>query len=385
VRALLDTFVASSIGAGRSDRQNAEVFLEQQVAEYARRLSDSEQRLADFKKKNLGLMPDQRGDYFARLQGELAARNKIRSDLAVAIQQRDQFVRKIGSGPQGVAATTAAPTMQQVQSAQALDARIREAHSSLDALLDKYTDRHPQVVSEREMILRLEEQRQAELGHVRITNPTRTEASPIAVDAVVQNLQIALNNVDVQIATLDMQLKHSESQLAELQRTVTVGAEIEAGLARLNRDYGVTKAQYESLLQRLESAHISNDADRSDKLRFKILEPPRVALRPMKPNRPLLLAGVLFGATSLGAGVALLRAQTRSVFFSRAAVSASLNLPVIGTVSKAYSAQERSAQLRGYLAYGIAVSLLVAFVTAAAAFNFPLSQLLRHTIGMGVE
>jgi len=59
---------------------------------------------------------------------------------------------------------------------------------------------------------------------------------------------------------------------------------VEAELATLVRDYGVTKTQYEALLQRLQTAHLSNDADRSEDHRFKILEPPRAALNPVAPN-----------------------------------------------------------------------------------------------------
>src|SRR4051812_31824845 len=89
VQTLLDTFVEASVGAGQTDTANAQKFFKQQVDEYERRLSESESRLAEFKKKNVGLMPDQRGDYFVRLQTELSANDKTRMDLAIAERQRD--------------------------------------------------------------------------------------------------------------------------------------------------------------------------------------------------------------------------------------------------------------------------------------------------------
>ena len=51
VKTLLDTFVNKSLGAGRTDTQNAENFLAKEVASYESRLSDSEQKLAEFKKR----------------------------------------------------------------------------------------------------------------------------------------------------------------------------------------------------------------------------------------------------------------------------------------------------------------------------------------------
>lgn len=371
VKTLLDTFVTSSIDAGRSDTRNAQAFLSQQVAEYERRLSASEQRLAEFKKKNIGLMPDQRGDYFARLQAETANRDKLQSDLAVAVGQRDALRRKIASDlPPGLSVTAPVLTNQQIHAAEALDLRIREAKTTLASLLDKYTDLHPQVIAQKEMIQRLEQQRQQEFAGVRATNAVRSETSPVAVDPVVQTLQIALNDADVRVQTLQTQLQQSQAQIAQLRQTVTTGPEIEAELARLNRDYGVTKAEYEALLQRLESARISSDADRSAEQRFKVLEPPRVALRPVKPNKSRLLVGVLLLALAAGVGFAVFRAQTQPVFFSRTAVSSALGLPVIGVVSRAETARQAAQRRWHSVAYVSAVTTLILIIACASLFSF---------------
>lgn len=383
VRALLDTFVNSSIGGRRSDTENAESFLAAQVADYERRLSDSEERLANFKKKNIGLMPDQRGDYFARLQGELATRSKLQTDLAVAEQQRDELRRKIAGDSRADLVGRPPPTDREIHAAEALDARIRDAQGTVDSLLDKYTERHPQVIAAQETLRRLQEQRQAELGGVRHTNATRTELSPVAVDPVVQNLQIALNSADVQLASLQTQLHQSDVRVAELQRMVTTGPEVEAELSRLNRDYGVTKAQYEALLQRLESARISNSADRSEELRFKVLEPPREPLRPAQPRRLLLVLGALAGALALGGAVAVLRAQLHPVLYSKSGLAAATGLPVLGTVTLSRSDRELLDRRRDILYYASALAAMVTVLVMAAVFNYPASRMVRGMLGLG--
>jgi polysaccharide chain length determinant protein (PEP-CTERM system associated) len=368
VNTLLDAFVSSSIDAGRSDTKSAEAFLAQQVSEYEQRLSQSEQRIADFKKKNIGLMPDQRGDSFARLQAETANRDKLQGDLAVAVGQRDALRRKISGDAPG-AALTASLTDQQIQAAEALDLRIREARTALAALLDKYTDQHPQVIAQKEMIQRLERQRQQEFGGVRATNASRSETSAVAVDPVVQNLQIARNEADVKVETLQTQLQRSQALIADLRQTMTTGPEIEAELARLNRDYGVTKTQYETLLQRLESARISSDADRSAEQRFKVLESPLVALRPVKPNKPMLQLGVMLAALAAGGAFGVFRAQTQPVFFSRRTVSAALGLPVIGVVGRAETLQQSARRRWRAVAYVVAVAALVTLIGSASVFS----------------
>ena len=384
VLALLDTFVSDSVGTRRADAQNAEKFLARQVVEYEKRLSDSEQQLAEFKKRNIGLMPDQRGDYFTRLQAELANRAKIQSDLAIVLQQRDELRRKIAGDSGSEAAALTPPTNQEIQSAVALDARIRDARTQLDSLLERYTDAHPQVLAQKEAIRRLEEQRQRELGGIRSTNGTRGQGGGAPVDAVVQNLQIALNSADVQAAALQTQLRQKDAVIADLQKTVTTGPEIEAELARLNRDYGVTKTQYETLLQRLETARISNDVDRSEELKFKILDPPHIPVLPVSPKRSMLLAGVVVFAFIAAFAVALLRGQTQPVYFSKSALRSAIALPIVGVVTRAYWDEEQSQRRREYALYALLGAAVVVMVAGAMVFNFRASQALRHVLGLEV-
>lgn len=61
VALLLDSFVTETLGGKREGAQQAQRFLESQIGEYESRLSAAEARLAEFKKKNVGLMPTQSG------------------------------------------------------------------------------------------------------------------------------------------------------------------------------------------------------------------------------------------------------------------------------------------------------------------------------------
>jgi polysaccharide chain length determinant protein (PEP-CTERM system associated) len=383
VQNLLDTFVQRSLGAGRADTQSAERFLTQQVADYEARLSESERQLADFKKKNLGNMPDQRGDSFVRLQAEIANLEKVRTDLAVEKRQRDELRGKIsGTDSRGSAALQALPTSQEIQLATALDARIRDAKRQVDDLLLKFTEHHPDVQAAEETLRALEKQREVELGSVRATNGSQSETSSAPVDPVIQNLQIALNGADVQVAALETQEQQAAARVTELRQVLTTGPEVEAELARLNRDYGVTKVQYEALLQRLESAKLSNDADRSEDLRFKILEPPRLPIQPVSPNRLLLLIGVLVFSVLIGGAVAFVLALTQPVFFSKKAITSATGLPVIGVVSRARTPRLLAAERRASFTYASFALLLITAVTVAAVFNYPISKLLQHLVGL---
>lgn len=76
-------------------------------------------------------------------------------------------------------------------------------------------------------------------------------------------------------------------------------------LTKLRRDYDVDERMYSSLLQRLETAKISQTLEKSDKgTKFMVLEPARLPLVPVKPNKPLIIiAGVMLG---MGLGLVLI-------------------------------------------------------------------------------
>ncbi len=95
---LLNTFVEGSLGGNRAGSQQAQRFLTDQIAEYERRLSAAEDRLADFKRRNVGLMPGAQGDYFSRLQGEMAALDKAKASYTIAVRRRDELQRQLAAG-----------------------------------------------------------------------------------------------------------------------------------------------------------------------------------------------------------------------------------------------------------------------------------------------
>src|ERR1044072_8095474 len=82
VKTLLNTLVEQTLSGKRKGSENAQKFLEAQLKLYETRLRDSENSLAEFKKRNVGLMPTDQGQggggggYFQQLQAEMDASKK---------------------------------------------------------------------------------------------------------------------------------------------------------------------------------------------------------------------------------------------------------------------------------------------------------------------
>jgi len=390
VSTLLDTFVRNSLNVSRSDTENAEQFFDDQVKDYEKQLSEKEQQLADFKKRNIGFMPDQRGDYFARLQAETASLEKIESELVVAEQQRNALRTKLSAGIAGggagavdQAAMADALSPQNIQAATALDEQVRESRKQLNELLLRFTERHPDVIALKEKIQRLEGQRASQFASVRQTNGTVVPNSGgVVVDPVVQSLQISLNSADLQITSLRAQQAQAGARVAELRRMVNAGPEVEAELSTLNRDYGVIKERYEDLLRRRESARLSNSADRNESVRYRELEPPHKPVLPSGPNRPLFLFGVAIFALGCGAVAAVGMALIRPVFYTRSQVAARTGLPVLGVISAVRTGREMAMdRMQRVFLWGVLASVLVGLVFLGS-LSTTISDMLRTALGM---
>ncbi|MGH8328799.1 MAG: hypothetical protein ACRET2_18770, partial [Steroidobacteraceae bacterium] len=98
VAKLLNTFVEGALGGKQRGSEEAEKFLTQQITQYGERLSASEQRLAAFKKRNVGLLPGEQGDYFSRLQTAMTQLTKDNENLSLEQRKRAALAQELHTG-----------------------------------------------------------------------------------------------------------------------------------------------------------------------------------------------------------------------------------------------------------------------------------------------
>jgi polysaccharide chain length determinant protein (PEP-CTERM system associated) len=337
VGALLNTLIVDTLGGKRQGSQDAQKFLETQIKDYETRLRAAEDRLANFKKQNVGAMPTEQGGYFTRLQAEMDAAKTSQTSLSVALSRRDELSRQLHGEPTVTPATMegAARAPGAAPGGDTLS-RIHETQARLDELLLNYTDKHPDVIAARQTLTELNQRRAEELESLRRGDPTAVANSGLAANPVYQSIQVALNQADVEIATLRRQLGDHQSRVAELRRALDTMPKVEADYAQLNRDYDVNKTQYTALLTQLEKAKLSQEADTSGSVRFEIVEPPNAEYRPVAPRRALLVLGVFALSLVIGAALAYLLQILKPVFWSVRTLSENTGATVLGAVSAAF-------------------------------------------------
>ena len=83
------------LGDKTQDSSSAIRFIDEQIRSYEEKLIAGENNLKAFKQKNIGIMPQQGGDYYSQLSQSVEDLNKTRLELREAEQARDAIKRQI--------------------------------------------------------------------------------------------------------------------------------------------------------------------------------------------------------------------------------------------------------------------------------------------------
>jgi polysaccharide chain length determinant protein (PEP-CTERM system associated) len=378
---LLTAFIENTMGGKQQNSEQAQEFLAAQLQENEARLREAEQRLAAFKKENVGTMPGAEGDYFTRLQNEMDANKKARTALSIALSRRDELTRQLREGAstaaEGAGRVVARSADGRPASSGDTAGRLQEARQKLADLLTQYTEKHPAVAALREEIADLEARRARELDALRRGDPQAVAATGASSDPVYQSIQLALNEVSVEVASLRGEISQHEQKIAELRRLVQTVPEVEAEFARLNRDYDVTKAQYLELLERMQKAKLGQDAEASSSgVVLQVLDPPNASLQPVAPRRPLLILLVFGMGLAAGAALAYVLSKVHPVFNHALELEKITGRPVLGAVSLTNVDQVHADERKGYLRFAAVAAGLVLALAVVLLVSRDLPSLL---------
>ena len=263
----------------------------------------------------------------------------------------------------------------QMPVANQLNEQIVDREVKLAQLLIENTEAHPTVVEMRRQIEELKRHRNNEIKRV-ITTALSKGADP----TIYQDLATALNeplnpdedakrNPTIRAAKeayrawverLDTTLaKQNEQPIPQVQVVTTTkdpnsttggggGVEIigsstsslslgpreEQELARLTRDYDVHSKTYQQMQERLERAKITQRLGDSDEgTKFKMLEPARLPLHPVRPNLAKFFIFALFLGSLVGAGIAFVAEYLDQSFQTAEDLQQALGIPVVGSIS----------------------------------------------------
>jgi polysaccharide chain length determinant protein (PEP-CTERM system associated) len=374
IQSLVSIFIESGLGATRNDAASAKAFINDQIKSYQVKLEEAEARLKDFRLRNIDVQMGEGRDVATRLSEMSSQLEKAKLELREAENARDAAKSELASLQSRPAGSTGLPNLLQdtavTVATPEIDARLDAQRRQLDALLQRFTEQHPDVLSTRRLVRDLEEQKRKEVQELRKAAlaapqiPSAGGGNSLAAQEL--NRMMAIS--EVQVAALKARVSEYAGRYNLVRASLKNAPQLEAEAAQLNRDYAIHKKNYEDLVARRESAAMSGDLDvASGMADFRLIDPPRVSPQPVFPNRPLLLPLALLAALAAGLFAAFAASQVRPVFFHPGEMRARFELPILGMVSSvlgdAEVRQRRVDRLRFFAASGGLVLLFAAGMT----------------------
>ncbi|MCU0944309.1 MAG: hypothetical protein MUF65_02935 [Rubritepida sp.] len=359
VRTLLDFFIERAASNDRQQMQNARNFVNQQIAAYETQLRQAEQRRAEFRARYLDLLPNDAFGGQSRLEQARDQLASLEGQLEDARLRRTVLSQQLEAMPTTITAS-------QLQGGPAAVSRLAQAERDLAELRLRFTDQHPAVQQQRNLIAELragggggEPSRPAQGGAAgrggNAAGAAAASGATVLPNPAREPLQARLVDIDLSIASLERQIRAERAEVERLEAVLRGAPQIQLQFANLDRDYGVLRRQYEELLGRRESLQLAGAARTgADQVRLEIIEPPTVPNNPTGPNRALFSSMVLIVGLGGGAAVMVLLGLLDRSFYTVQDMRG-LGLPVLGSVSLVDPPRHAGP----VLVFGVGVLLLV--------------------------
>ncbi len=296
-------------------------FLDSELEKTRKNLEEREQRLAAYRTKYMGGLPDELDSNLKtldRLQKQLSDKNmelrearNAKAMIETQISQSREMLVQPFEDPFASSDFEDYNTLVDSMN----ENNLKVAQAQYDNLLLQYTEKHPDVVKIKKTIDKLtaiveaerkafKQKQQEELEKEKLQEeensaPISTDQSNMEFTAVQQGSQ--LQNIKKLIETLKGDIKTIEEKMALYQQRVEDTPKRELELQSLKRDYANIQGVYHSLLDRKLEAELSVNMERKQKgEQFKILDHAQLPEKPISPNVKMLFllsvaSGLLFG------------------------------------------------------------------------------------------
>jgi uncharacterized protein involved in exopolysaccharide biosynthesis len=219
---------------------------------------------------------------------------------------------------------------------------IAAMEDELNKLLVDSTEKHPMVIELRKNITAAK--KELEKGDYAIHSPSTTESDP---DLKILKEELSQMRQELATSSLDAQdegvsrAKLSSATNEKLYKLLLLDKidKVEA------RDAGVNQKLYNELLERLETAKITQSLEASKEgTRYTVLDPARLPLKPVKPNKLFVLLMGAFLGSCVGTCLVFSVEMFDHSFLGVDEAKEYLNLPIFGAIPKIITQDDIKAQ-----------------------------------------
>lgn len=374
---LAGLFISENLRDRELLAEHSSQFLESQLETARKRLQETEQKLAEFRRTYAGQLPDQVptalqaiANSQLQIQQINESMNRDRDQKLLVQRQIADLTEQANNEPPVPTGSSEADVnnMSAAQQLEVARARLRSAEL-------RFKPEHPDIIAMKRVIkeLELKADQEALQQPLSATGPSRLSPAETARRNRLRELQAQLSQLDKQIASKQAEEGRLRSIAGSYQSRVEIAPTRESELTALTRDYNTLNQQYQALLSKNYEAQMAANLERRQGgEQFKLLDPARIPERPLGPNRIRAIGmGVAIGLAIGVAFIAFLEYQDRSLK-SEDDVMLALALPVLAVIPRMTSRQERQDARRKRLMVSAAGATV--FMCAAVVFVWKFVQ-----------
>lgn len=286
-RQLASLYIEENLKVREQIAEGTHEFIDEELQRARQDLEKQEQAMTKFKSEHMGALPQQENSNL-QLIGQYQALLQSNSEAIARAEQNKQYLQSLleVTGPKPAEKSAA----------------LESARMELAIAEQKYTPSHPDVIRLRNQVKSLELQQ-----------------STTAKESSTPQLSSQLAALDEELKVRTARAKELEAKVRGVQGRVEALPMIEQRYTELSRDYEVSRANYQALLQKKNQTGMTVEMERGAKgENFRILDPASLPQKPSKPNMAMVLLGGLAIGAMVGGGLGALREyQDRSVHTER--------------------------------------------------------------------
>lgn len=294
--ALSAKFIEENLKYRHERATDTSVYTNQELQMAKKVMDAKENAMRDYKLQNYNEMPENRDanmSQLASLQMQYQSRQQSIQDLErtlVLIQDQLNNRRMLVQSSSGAVSDELSNSQ-----------RLANLRTSLDSLLLKYTEKHPEIIRVRKLIKKMEEE-------VASGGPASSGVSRAGnqSDNVLMQLEVQQKGIRLNIANLENEKEYLKKRIEQYEEWVKAAPQREAEWSSLTREYGQLKKHYDYLVsQNLQAESMVNLEERQKGSQFKIEDPARYPGKPIKPNFLIVMGMSIMVGLGFGVGGAL--------------------------------------------------------------------------------
>jgi polysaccharide chain length determinant protein (PEP-CTERM system associated) len=324
--AVTSMFIEENLKLRQEHSEDTTQFLSQQLTEAKANLDAQDTKLAAFKSRYLGALPDNEQTNLNLLTGLTSQLDATTQALSRAEQD------KTFAGSVLAQQTANWEASQSGHNPDSLQQQLDALQTQLVNLQSRYTDDYPDVIKTKNDIAAVQKQIAANGIPKTDADPdkaTKTSTEPIQLT----QLRAQIHAYDQVIAEKTKDQEQIKQQIKLYESRVQSTPGVEQQYKELTRGYQTALESYNDLQRKRDASAMATSLERKQQgEQFRVLDPASLPAKASFPNRPLFAAGGLGGGLALGLAITFLIEMQNSSLRTERDVEFALRLPVLAMV-----------------------------------------------------